>query len=224
VQTLRQRSGDPDVVALGDVNASTQEDPIEALRTAGLPDLGSTFDPGRYSYVFDARSGSLDHALGTAELTAEVTGVTHWNINSVESSAYQYAGDEQLYAANPYRASDHDPLVLGLDLDERHQGLVPTIRGTAGDDVLTGTSGRDVVVGLGGNDTITGGNGNDVLCGGAGADRLAGGNGDDVLLGGFGDDLLAGDNGDDVLVGGPGTDVLQPGRGAGSATQDGAES
>ncbi|NIZ90614.1 ExeM/NucH family extracellular endonuclease [Kineococcus rubinsiae] len=224
VQRLRASSGDPDVVALGDFNAYTREDPIETLRGAGLTDLGSTFDPGRYSYVFDARSGSLDHALGTKELTAKVTGVTHWNINSVESFAYQYAGDEALYAPNPYRASDHDPLVLGLDLDERCGGLVPTIRGTARDDVLKGTNGRDVIVGLGGNDTITGGNGDDVLCGGAGSDRLAGGNGGDTLLGGFGDDVLAGDNGDDVLVGGPGTDVLQPGRGAGALTQEGAES
>ncbi|NAZ86610.1 ExeM/NucH family extracellular endonuclease [Kineococcus indalonis] len=224
VAALRQRSGDADVVALGDFNAYTQEDPIEELRRAGLTDLGSEFDPGRYSYVFDELSGSLDHALGTAELTRKVTGVAHWNINSVESFAYQYVGDPALYAPNPYRASDHDPLVLGLDLDERCQGLVPTIRGTAGNDVLTGTDGRDVVVGLGGNDVITGGNGDDVLCGGAGDDTLAGGNGDDALLGGLGTDRLAGDNGEDVLVGGPGADVLDPGRGGGRQDQDGAES
>ncbi|WP_432496376.1 ExeM/NucH family extracellular endonuclease [Kineococcus gypseus] len=224
IATLRQRSGDADVVALGDFNAYTQEDPIEALRRAGLTDLGSEFDPGRYSYVFDELSGSLDHALGTAELTRKVTGVAHWNINSVESFAYQYVGDPALYAPNPYRASDHDPLVLGIDLDERCQGLVPTIRGTAGNDVLKGTDGRDVIVGLGGDDVLTGGNGDDVLCGGAGDDRLDGGNGEDVLLGGFGADRLAGANGDDVLVGGPVTDVLDQGRGSGRAEQEGAES
>ncbi|WP_337060476.1 ExeM/NucH family extracellular endonuclease [Kineococcus sp. G2] len=224
LERLRERSGDADVVALGDFNAYTQEDPIEVLRDAGLTDLGSEFDEGRYSYVFDALSGSLDHALATAELTAKVTDATHWNINSVESFAYQYAGDPALYAANPYRSSDHDPIVVGIDLDERCQGLVPTIRGTAGNDVLKGTNGRDVVVGLGGDDVITGGNGEDVLCGGAGDDRLAGGNGDDALLGGFGADRLAGDNGADTLVGGPGTDALDQGRGKGSEEQGGAES
>ncbi|WP_369056006.1 ExeM/NucH family extracellular endonuclease [Kineococcus terrestris] len=222
---LRESTGDPDVVALGDFNAYTQEDPIEVLRTrAGLTDLGARFDEGRYSYVFDALSGSLDHALASAELTAKVTDATHWNINSVESFAYQYAGDPALYAADPYRSSDHDPVVFGIDLDERCQGLVPTIRGTAGDDVLTGTNGRDVIVGLGGNDRISGGNGDDVVCGGAGNDTVSGGNGDDVLLGGFGDDRLAGENGDDALVGGPGTDVLDQGRGSGREEQDGAES
>ncbi|PRY14453.1 ExeM/NucH family extracellular endonuclease [Kineococcus rhizosphaerae] len=225
VAALRTSTGDPDVVALGDFNAYTQEDPIEVLRTrAGLVDLGARFDAGRYSYVFDALSGSLDHALASPELTAKVTGATHWNINSVESSAYQYTGDEALYAPDPYRSSDHDPVVFGIDLDERCQGLVPTIRGTAGDDVLTGTNGRDVVAGLGGNDVISGGNGDDVICGGAGDDVVSGGNGDDVLVGGFGQDRLRGDNGDDVLIGGPGTDVLDQGRGSGRHEQDGAES
>ncbi|GAA0296770.1 ExeM/NucH family extracellular endonuclease [Kineococcus aurantiacus] len=219
VERLRQSSGDPDVVALGDFNAYSQEDPVVALHDAGLTDLGAQFDPGRYSYVFDGLSGSLDHAFGTAELTAKVTGVTHWNINAVESFAYQYAGDPALYAADPYRSSDHDPLVLGLELQPPApptcQGLTPTLVGTPGDDVLRGTSGRDVVVGLGGDDVITGGNGDDVLCGGDGDDRVSGGSGDDVLLGGAGDDVLNGDNGSDRLLGGAGDDVLVQGRGTG---------
>ncbi|GAA2725547.1 ExeM/NucH family extracellular endonuclease [Cellulomonas aerilata] len=224
VEGLRTRSGEDDVVLLGDFNAYTQEDPIEALRQAGFTDLGEDLDPGRYSYVFDDKSGSLDHALATASLTAKVTGLAHWNINAVESSAYQYTGDPALWAADPYRSSDHDPLVLGVDLDERCAGLRPTIRGTAGDDVLSGTNGRDVIMGLGGDDVLVGSNDEDVLCGGAGDDRLSGGNGDDVLLGGFGDDDLAGGNGSDRLVGGPGTDVLGQENGTGARQQDGAES
>jgi predicted extracellular nuclease len=224
IGTLRRSTGDADVVALGDFNAYTREDPIVTLNEAGLVDLGTVFDEGRYSYVFDDASGSLDHALATAELTAKVTDLTHWNINGVESFAYQYTGDPALYAADPYRSSDHDPLVFGVDLAERCDGLVPTIVGTPGDDVITGTNGRDVIMGLGGNDTIAGGNGDDVICGGAGDDRLTGANGDDILLGGFGDDRLDGGNGEDRLVGGPGTDVLTQGRGTGSAEQEGAAS
>ncbi|MGY1593895.1 ExeM/NucH family extracellular endonuclease [Geodermatophilus sp. SYSU D00708] len=106
---------DPDVVVLGDLNAYTQEDPVEALRAAGLTELGERFDPDRYSYVFDGRSGSLDHALATPSLAARVTGLAHWPVNAVESSAYQYDGDPALYAPDPYRSSDHDPLVLGVD-------------------------------------------------------------------------------------------------------------
>lgn len=221
---LRESTGDDDVLLMGDFNAYTKEDPIEELRAAGFVDLGSTFDAGRYSYVFDNLSGSLDHALGTASVTAKVTDVVHWNINSVESFAYQYTGDPNLYAPIPYRASDHDPLVVGLDLDERCSGLLPTIVGTAGDDVITGTNHRDVIMGLGGNDVITGGNGDDVICGGGGEDVVLGGNGGDTLLGGFGADRLEGGNGPDTLVGGPGVDLLDGGNGPSSLTQEGAES
>ncbi|WP_164703258.1 ExeM/NucH family extracellular endonuclease, partial [Modestobacter sp. KNN46-3] len=231
-EQLEAQTGDSDVVLTGHFNAYTQEDPIEALRDEGFVNLGEEFDPGRYSYVFNALSGSLDHALATAELTAKVTDVVHWNINSVESFAYQYAGDPELYVADPYRSSDHDPLLLGIDLQSvvvepeplLCQGLEPTLVGTEGDDVLRGGNGVDVIMGLGGNDTITGGNGADVICGGDGDDVLRGGNGDDVLLGGAGDDELRGDNGSDTLIGGPGTDLLDQGRGKGSEEQDGAVS
>src|SRR3712207_46616 len=165
---------------LGDFNAYSQEDPIVELLEVGYTDLGTQFDEGRYSYVFDDMSGSLDHALATEALTAKVTGVAHWNINAVESFAYQYVGDPALYAPNAFRSSDHDPLVLGIDLEERCRGLLPTIAGTDGNDVLTGTTGVDVIMGLGGNDVIDGGNAADVICGGAGDDRISGGNGDDA--------------------------------------------
>ncbi len=221
---LREQTGDQDVILLGDFNAYTREDPIEALRGEGFVDLGEQLDPGRYSYVFDALSGSLDHALATPELAAKVTDPVHWNINSVESFAYQYSGAPALYAADPYRSSDHDPLLLGIDLEERCQGLLPTIVGTDGNDTLRGTNGADVIMGLDGVDTITGGNGDDVVCGGRGNDVLAGDNGADVLSGGFGDDRLSGGNGDDRLTGGPGTDVLDQGRGTGPAEQEGPES
>ena len=222
-ERLRQETGDQDVLIMGDLNAYTQEDPVELLRQAGFTDLGSEFDPDRYSYVFDDMSGSLDHAMATAALTAKVTDVAHWNINAVESFAYQYVGDPALYAPNQYRSSDHDPLVLGIDLEERCNGLLPTIRGN-GDDVLTGTKENDVIMGLGSHDVIDGSNASDVICGGAGDDTVNGSNGEDVVNGGFGNDTVLGGNGDDTLIGGPGTDVLNGGRGGNTEDQEGAES
>lgn len=219
-------SEDPDVLLMGDFNAYTQEDPIEELRKAGYTDLGERLDPGRYSYVFNGLSGSLDHALGTPELTAKVTGVTHWNINAVESFAYQYNGDPALYAPSPYRSSDHDPLVIALDLQapraEAHpcDGRVPTILGTNSADTIRGTDGVDVIAALGGEDVVTALRSGDVVCAGAGDDEVDGGNGRDALFGGAGDDVLRGGNGDDRLYGGRGHDVLRQGRGTGSLVQD----
>ena len=55
---------------MGDFNAYTQEDPIERLRDEGFVDLGERLDQGRYSYVFDDQSGSLDHALARGQWSA----------------------------------------------------------------------------------------------------------------------------------------------------------
>ncbi|MDP2674600.1 MAG: calcium-binding protein [Dehalococcoidia bacterium] len=87
-------------------------------------------------------------------------------------------------------------------------GLVPTIVGTAGPDVLTGTAGPDVIHGLAGNDTIDGLGSKDIICGGSGNDTLNGGDGNDRLLGQGGKDTLNGGNGNDTLNGGDGNDRL----------------
>jgi predicted extracellular nuclease len=228
---LVRESGDRDLLLMGDFNAYTMEDPIQVLRDGGFVDLGAEFDPGRYSYVFDDMSGSLDHALASRPLFSKVTGVTHWNINAVESFAYQYTGDPALYAPHPYRSSDHDPLVLGLELQAPTTclGVEATVVGTRGDDVLEGTNGRDVFVAGAGDDEVLGSGGADLVCAGGGSDvvrsgagpdeihgqqghdELRGGGGDDELYGDAGDDTLLGQRGFDTLHGGPGNDTLRPG-------------
>jgi uncharacterized protein len=61
------------------------------------------------------------------------------------------------YAADQYRASDHDPLVIGLNLTSPFNVL----NGTSGRDTLTGTDVKDRIIGGLGSDTLTGGGGND---------------------------------------------------------------
>ncbi|GIF20835.1 5'-nucleotidase [Actinoplanes tereljensis] len=104
----------PNAILLGDFNSYTEEDPMQVLYDAGYEDVHTTHAPGKSSYVFGGESGSLDHALVTSSLASRVTGVDIWNINSVESYAFQYDGYAPFYAPNPYRASDHDPVVIGL--------------------------------------------------------------------------------------------------------------
>jgi uncharacterized repeat protein (TIGR01451 family) len=113
-------SGDPDFMIFGDLNSYAMEDPIAAARDAGYTDLLQDFvGVGAYSYIFDGQSGYLDHALANASLAAQVTGATDWHINSDEPAVIDYNMEnkpQDLYAPDPYRASDHDPLVVGLDL------------------------------------------------------------------------------------------------------------
>ncbi|AGZ46679.1 putative 5'-nucleotidase [Actinoplanes friuliensis DSM 7358] len=115
VDDLKTSSGSDQVLLLGDFNAYTQEDPLQALYDKGFTDVHSTYAQGKYSYVFSGETGSLDHGLATASMAQRVTGVDIWNINSVESFAFQYDGFAPFYDAGPYRASDHDPVVVGLD-------------------------------------------------------------------------------------------------------------
>lgn len=156
VQTLSATSGSGDVLMIGDLNSYGKEDPVNALTGAGMINLAAGIALP-YTYTFDGESGQLDHALATGSLAARVSGFTQWHINTDEPSVIDYNTEfkpQDLYAPTPYRASDHDPVVIGLS-------LLHPVNGTAGRDVLGGTPGDDV---------ITGGEGADVLSGGAGSD------------------------------------------------------
>jgi uncharacterized protein len=117
-------SGDRDALLIGDYNSYAMEDPISAFRDAGFVDLTKALGgPGTYSYVFDAQSGTLDHALASPTLAAQVTGATEWHINADEPIGLDYnvnfKTDNQVdtfYAPDAYRSSDHDPVIVGLDL------------------------------------------------------------------------------------------------------------
>ena len=125
-------SGDRDYLILGDLNSYAQEDPVDAIR-AGTDDTAGTADDftnliAKYqgtfahSYVFDGQAGYLDYALASPTLVGQVTGAADWHIDSDEPDVVDYdtsfkpPAQEALYEANPYRASDHDPVVVGLDL------------------------------------------------------------------------------------------------------------
>ena len=82
-----------------------------------------------YSYVFFGQAGSLDHALASESLSSQVTGVVEWHINADEPRVLDYntefksAGQvADLYSSDPYRASDHDPILIELKLQSSLKG------------------------------------------------------------------------------------------------------
>ncbi|WP_165356762.1 ExeM/NucH family extracellular endonuclease, partial [Nocardioides zhouii] len=107
----------PAVFLTGDLNAYSHEDPIEALRDTGWHTLES--DNGEKSYSFGGFSGSLDHALANDAALAMVTGSTVWTINANEPVFYEYSRHNfnftDLYAVNPFRSSDHNPEIIGVN-------------------------------------------------------------------------------------------------------------
>ena len=115
-------SGDGDVLIVGDVNAYTMEDPLTALADAGYVNLTATLQNAEsYSFVFRGESGALDHALANESLAAQVTGALDWHVNADEPRLVDYnlEGDRDpawFDGDSPYRSSDHDPLIIGLQL------------------------------------------------------------------------------------------------------------
>jgi predicted extracellular nuclease len=113
------------VLVIGDLNAYGAEDPIVTLEQGGFIDLVERDMPAeeRYSYVFSpGQSGYLDHALTSSNLAANVTGTTIWHINADEPVFLDYTtppfkpdSAQALYEPSPFRSSDHDPVIVGLD-------------------------------------------------------------------------------------------------------------
>ncbi|UYM07780.1 5'-nucleotidase C-terminal domain-containing protein [Solicola gregarius] len=113
------------VFLMGDFNAYTEEDPMQVFYDAGYTDLASRTQES--TYVFDGKVGSLDHVLASATAAEGVAGVDVWNVNSVEPVAYEYSrynyNATLLYDESPFRSSDHDPIVVGIDPDAKFVDL-----------------------------------------------------------------------------------------------------
>lgn len=105
------------VFLTGDFNSYTHEDPMEVFYAAGYVNLGSETE---HTYLFDSLVGSLDHILASPEAAETVSGSTVWDINADEPIALEYSrynyNVTDLYTADQYRASDHDPVLVGLEL------------------------------------------------------------------------------------------------------------
>ncbi|MEM9400889.1 MAG: ExeM/NucH family extracellular endonuclease [Pseudomonadota bacterium] len=116
LDTAPTGSDDPDIAILGDLNAYAFETPITALEMAGFEDLAKR-TPFSYGFVFRGASGTLDYILTSTDLSPDVTGFDEWHINADEPPSFEYP---QLLAnrENPFRISDHDPAIAGIDLDD----------------------------------------------------------------------------------------------------------
>ncbi len=111
------------VLILGDLNAYAMENPVTTFENAGFADLAESFiGDDAYSFVFDGQRGTLDYGLASAGLLDNVTGVAEWHIASDEPDLLNYSSvfkDAAYFnGGDVFAASDHDPLIIGLNLAE----------------------------------------------------------------------------------------------------------
>ena len=135
---------------MGDLNSYDKEDPIDALIAGGYTDL-LLRDRGEeaYSYVFDGLVGYLDYALAGEDLAPDVTRADVWSINADEVPILDYNVNyksssqvELWFAPDAYRSSDHDPVIVGIDLDT----VPPTISARADPALLFPPNGKQRTV------------------------------------------------------------------------------
>jgi hypothetical protein len=103
---------------------------MQVLYQAGYVNQASD-DPNDVSYEFHSTAGSLDHVLASPAAAGMVTGRDVWQINAEESVAFEYSrynyNATLLYQRNQFRASDHNPELVGLDAPYSQQGSTVTV-------------------------------------------------------------------------------------------------
>ena len=140
-------SADEDFLIIGDLNSYDKEEPIDAILNGGYTDLVfQNLGEDAYSYVFDGQLGYLDHALANADLLVETKGVTIWHINADEPDLIDYDtsfkrdAQDAIYYPNAFRSSDHDPVIVGLEMTteaEVHE-LIDDVHGLFDGGMLNG--------------------------------------------------------------------------------------
>lgn len=131
----------PNILLLGDMNSYAKEDPIQVFEKANYKVLLNDKVVGQgeqaYSYVFGVASnadgyggaGNLDHAIADANLYSKVKKAFAWHINADEPTVLdyneEYKTDAQkalFFSEDAYRSSDHDPVIVDLDLNDAENG------------------------------------------------------------------------------------------------------
>lgn len=200
-------SDDEDYLILGDLNSYAFEDPIQAIEEAGYTNLAKEYvGEDSYSFVFFGQAGTLDYALANESLSDQVSGATIWHINADEPPVLDYnlefKSDAQLALFEPdaFRSSDHDAVVVGLDLAPK---IPKTVLGTAGEDFFDTVSPDPQRYFIGDNQVLFTGSGDDTIdvTQAVGGNRIDAGSGDDLIFAGANNRIIGGSGDDQFFVG-----------------------
>ena len=128
-QWLMAQYPEQKILVIGDLNAYAKENPLTQLANHGYSELNAHFgNVNSYSYVFSGESGQLDHALANQALLDNVLAITEWHINADEPRILDYNEEYKsaaqildLYHADGFRSSDHDPVIVSLQFEIQNE-------------------------------------------------------------------------------------------------------
>jgi len=101
----------------GDMNSYARETPLQLLAEAGFTNAVRQFHTcsestcSQTSYRYRGRRGTLDYSLVSEGLVGRLTGATVWPVNAEEPRALDYRGPVPVPEHQPWRSSDHNPVI-----------------------------------------------------------------------------------------------------------------
>lgn len=102
VRALSRITTDPDILVLGDLNCTIEEDPLVYILNNGYEEMLLAYDAAAYSYVYRGTRQLIDHVFANATMSEQVTGAGVYHVNTSGNNRY----------------SDHDPYLVGLVLGD----------------------------------------------------------------------------------------------------------
>lgn len=108
IYALGNITTDEDILIMGDLNSYMGEAPIEALEDEGYEEQLVRFDSEAYTYIYRGQEGILDHAMANSTMAGQITGARAYHINTAGGYYYKY--------------SDHDAVLVGLNLGKQKMG------------------------------------------------------------------------------------------------------
>ncbi len=108
VQLADSLYAEKDLLIVGDFNAYSKEDPIQAIEAENLTRLATS----NYSYIYKGNMGSLDHAFATTDFKKRIKQTQVLDINASYPNWIDYRFEDA--DSSYFRSSDHNPILIGI--------------------------------------------------------------------------------------------------------------
>lgn len=112
VENIEAKAMDKDILILGDLNCEVGEEPLTIIENAGYEEQLLKYDESAYSYCYKGSSSLIDHVYANSSMAGQITGAGMFHISTGCGS--------DASANYGHRYSDHDPYVVGINLESTH--------------------------------------------------------------------------------------------------------